>query len=144
MLLEKLRADGDDFDVGQVEADSLIEESLNLSNNAINELMSEEIQPHISNAQDLMKKMLGYNEVFNGAQVELKAFFDKKAKRAKKAQREEEKKMSESKSRKTIGATSAEAEDDELQRAIEESKREAQRQSIKASIGSSSGKKSKK
>ena len=59
MLIEKLRTDGDDFDVGQVEVDSLIEESLNMSNSAINELMSEDIQPHISNAQDLLKKMLG-------------------------------------------------------------------------------------
>ena len=81
MLLEKLRADGDDFDVEQVEVDSLIEESLNMSNSAINELMSEEIQPHISNAQDLLKKMLGYNEVFNGAQAEMKQFFDSKKKK---------------------------------------------------------------
>lgn len=77
MLVEKLRTDGDDFDVEQVEVDSLIEESLNMSNGAINELMSDEIQPHISNAQDLLKKMLGYNEVFNGAQAEMRHFFDK-------------------------------------------------------------------
>ena len=43
---------------------AVFEENRKLGEEAITELMSDEIQPHISNSEALTEKLLGYQELF--------------------------------------------------------------------------------
>ena len=47
----------------------LFVESKKIGEDSINELMSDEVQPHISNSEKLLEKMFGYQEILENALV---------------------------------------------------------------------------
>ena len=48
-----------------------MKDSQKMSNEAIAELMSDAIQPHIANSAQLLKKMEGYNDIFKNVQSKI-------------------------------------------------------------------------
>ena len=58
----------EDVNIAQcLELKDILNEGKKVGENAIGELMSDEVSPFISNAQQLMEKMLGYQDIVDNA-----------------------------------------------------------------------------
>ena len=67
-FLDKSAQKRDEADVAEIlQLQSAFEESKKLGETAITELMSDEIQPHISNSEQLAEKLFGYQDLYEKA-----------------------------------------------------------------------------
>ena len=61
-------AQGKDVDAAEIlQLQSVLQENKKLGETAISELMSDDIQPHISNSEQLAEKLFGYQELYEKA-----------------------------------------------------------------------------